>query len=100
MTPPSPSRIHPHPDIHSHSNPDQIRVRHLELDLDVSFERRALSGTATLLLERIDPSATVLGLDGQDVVIRDTSIGNADIKFPFRAVANAKLVLTELRKGG
>jgi ribosome maturation factor RimP len=39
--------------------------------------------------------ATVLGLDGQDVVIRDTSIGNADIKFPFRAVANAKLVLTD-----
>ena len=39
--------------------------------------------------------ATLLGLDGQDVVIRDTSIGSADIRFPFRAVANAKLVLTD-----
>ncbi len=39
--------------------------------------------------------ATLLGLDGQDVVIRDTSIGNSEIKFPFRAVANAKLVLTD-----
>jgi ribosome maturation factor RimP len=39
--------------------------------------------------------ATLLGLDGQDVVIRDTSIGSADIKFPFRAIANAKLVLTD-----
>jgi ribosome maturation factor RimP len=39
--------------------------------------------------------ATIIGLDGQDVVIRDTSIGNADIRFPFRAVANAKLVLTD-----
>ena len=39
--------------------------------------------------------ATLLGLDGQDVVIRDTSIGNTDIKFPFRAIANAKLVLTD-----
>jgi ribosome maturation factor RimP len=39
--------------------------------------------------------ATLLGLDGQDVVIRDTSIGNADIRFPFRAIANAKLVLTD-----
>ena len=39
--------------------------------------------------------ATLLGLDGQDVVIRDTSIGNTDIKFPFRAVANAKLILTD-----
>ena len=39
--------------------------------------------------------ATLLGLDGQDVVIRDTSIGNNEIKFPFRAIANAKLVLTD-----
>ena len=39
--------------------------------------------------------ATLLGLDGQDVRIRDTSIGNDEIKFPFRAIANAKLVLTD-----
>ena len=36
--------------------------------------------------------ATLLGLDGQDVMIR---ADNADIKFPFRAIANAKLVLTD-----
>ena len=36
--------------------------------------------------------ATLMGLDGQDVMIR---ADNADIKFPFRAVANAKLVLTD-----
>jgi ribosome maturation factor RimP len=35
---------------------------------------------------------TLLGLDGQDVMIR---ADNADIKFPFRAIANAKLVLTD-----
>lgn len=39
--------------------------------------------------------ATLLGLDGQDVCIRDTSIGNDEIRFPFRAIANAKLVLTD-----
>jgi ribosome maturation factor RimP len=39
--------------------------------------------------------ATLLGLDGQDVRIRDTSIGNDEINFPFRNVANAKLVLTD-----
>jgi ribosome maturation factor RimP len=39
--------------------------------------------------------ATLLGLDGQDVVIRDTSIGTTDIKFPFRTIANAKLILTD-----
>lgn len=38
--------------------------------------------------------ATLLGLDGQDVD-RDTSIGNDEIRFPFRAIANAKLVLTD-----
>ena len=32
------------------------------------------------------------GLDGQDVMIR---ADNSDIKFPFRAIANAKLVLTD-----
>jgi ribosome maturation factor RimP len=34
----------------------------------------------------------LLGLDGQDVAIR---ADGADIKFPFRSLANAKLVLTD-----
>ena len=34
----------------------------------------------------------LLGLDGSDVMIR---ADNSDIKFPFRAIANAKLVLTD-----
>jgi len=34
----------------------------------------------------------LLGLDGQDVAVR---VDNTDIKFPFRAIANAKLVLTD-----
>ncbi len=39
--------------------------------------------------------AIVLGLDGADVVIRDTSLGNDDIRFAFRSVVNAKLTLTD-----
>jgi ribosome maturation factor RimP len=39
--------------------------------------------------------AIVLGLDGSDVVIRDTSLGNDDIRFAFRNLVNAKLVLTD-----
>ena len=39
--------------------------------------------------------ATLLGLDGSDVVIRDTSLGADNIKFPFRNVLNAKLTLTD-----
>jgi ribosome maturation factor RimP len=34
----------------------------------------------------------LLGLDGSDVMIR---ADHSDIKFPFRAIANAKLVLTD-----
>ena len=39
--------------------------------------------------------AILLGMDGADVVIRDTSLGSTDIRFPFRSVVNAKLVLTD-----
>ena len=39
--------------------------------------------------------ATLLGLDGGDVVIRDTSLGAEDIRFPFRSLVNAKLTLTD-----
>ena len=36
--------------------------------------------------------ALLMGTDGQDVLIRSD---NSDIRFPFRAIANAKLVLTD-----
>jgi ribosome maturation factor RimP len=36
--------------------------------------------------------ATLLGLDGQDILIR---ADNLDYRFPFRSLANAKLVLTD-----
>src|SRR5580765_3975648 len=35
---------------------------------------------------------TLMGLNGSDVLIR---ADNSDIQFPFRAIANAKLVLTD-----
>jgi ribosome maturation factor RimP len=35
---------------------------------------------------------TLLGMDGQDVAIR---ADNSDFRFPYRAIANAKLVLTD-----
>ena len=39
--------------------------------------------------------AMLLGTDGQDVVIRDTSLGADDIRIAFRNIANAKLTLTD-----
>lgn len=38
--------------------------------------------------------ATLLGMDGGDVVIRDTSLGASDIRIGFRTIVNAKLTLT------
>lgn len=49
----------------------------------------------TLAGERKRFRAMILGLDGQDVVIRDNSLGSNDIKLAFRNIANAKLVLTD-----
>ena len=39
--------------------------------------------------------ATLLGLDGSDVVIRDTSLSAENIKISFRNIVNAKLTLTD-----
>ena len=50
----------------------------------VTSKKRLEMQTSTL-------EQSVLKLDGQDVMIR---ADNSDIKFPFRAIANAKLVLT------
>lgn len=58
-------------DPHSYANFDEVKVTHIDLSLDVSFERSALSGTATLHFTRLVPNATKLILD-----TRDLNIGN------------------------
>jgi ribosome maturation factor RimP len=66
-----------------------------EAKIELHAPIESLDGDQTRPRKRF--RATLLGLDGQDVMIRpiDSKEGNADIKFPFRAVANAKLVLTD-----
>jgi leukotriene A-4 hydrolase/aminopeptidase len=57
-------------DVHSYSNPGEVRVRHLDLDWDVLFEKKVLSGTATLSLERpAGGRATSVVLDTRDLTI-------------------------------
>jgi aminopeptidase N len=56
-------------DVHSFAEPAKMRVRHVDIDLDVSFDSRTLRGTATLTVERVDRSATVLTLDTRDLTI-------------------------------
>jgi aminopeptidase N len=72
-------------DVHSHSNFARVLVRHADLDLDVQFDRKVLSGSVTLSLERLDPSADALVLDtrGLDIGSAETSSGGAWSKTRF-----------------
>ncbi|MCW5556403.1 MAG: hypothetical protein KIT22_00930 [Verrucomicrobiae bacterium] len=57
-------------DEHSYAQPDRVITRHLALELAMDFDRRVLSGTATLDLAWTDSSATELVLDSRDLAIQ------------------------------
>lgn len=63
-------------DPHSHARPEIARVTHVSLDLEVDFERKVLSGTATLDIQRRD-DADELVLDVDTLVIKGvrTNVG-------------------------
>ncbi|HJZ13454.1 MAG TPA: M1 family metallopeptidase, partial [Acidobacteriota bacterium] len=69
-------------DPHSFSRPDEAVVNHLALDLSVDFEKRMLSGKATL---RIDNRRRVqkLFLDVDDLIIHRATLGNAEAETSF-----------------
>ena len=69
-------RAMPGGDPHSFSRPDQVLVRHLGLDWTVSFEERKLVGSATLWVDRRDPSAP-LWLDTRGLEIEAVETGRA-----------------------
>ncbi len=71
----------PH-DVHSYARPEEAVVTHLVLDLAVDFDRRTLSGSATLDIDS-KPDAGRLVLDARDLDIeRVTDDGGRDL--PFR----------------
>jgi leukotriene-A4 hydrolase len=53
----------------TYANVQQVRTKHIALDLVVDFKKSELSGTATLQFERMDPNATQVVLDTQDLAI-------------------------------
>jgi aminopeptidase N len=61
-------------DVHSCSRPDEVRLRHLDLNLAVDFERKRLTGSATLHYDRLAPGDLLL--DTRDLTIHD--VENAD----------------------
>lgn len=54
----------------TYANYEAVRVTDLALDVDVLFDARAIDGAATLTFERLDPSATQLVLDTNDLEIK------------------------------
>ncbi|HEX9139834.1 MAG TPA: M1 family metallopeptidase [Steroidobacteraceae bacterium] len=66
---PDVAAISPDVAVNTYSNVQQVRTRHIALDLTVDFSKRELSGTATLEMVRIDPNATRVVLDTQDLAI-------------------------------
>src|SRR5689334_1254515 len=51
-------------DVHSFSRPDEAVVRHLSLNLAVDFERKQLSGSATLTIENRGARELLLDTNG------------------------------------
>ncbi|MCU0454461.1 MAG: M1 family metallopeptidase [Bacteroidetes bacterium] len=60
-------------DPHSFARPEEVVVTHLHLDLTVSFERRQLSGTATLTIDN-KTGAPQLLLDTRDMTIEAVTL--------------------------
>ncbi|HEX7128999.1 MAG TPA: M1 family metallopeptidase [Rhodanobacteraceae bacterium] len=63
-------------DPHSYAQPGQVLVKHVDLNLAVDFDKKTLSGIATLDLDWKDPHATQLVLDTRDLrIARVEAIG-------------------------
>ena len=50
-------------DPNSYANIEDVTVTHLDLELDVDFDKKILKGSATLTLDRKNPTATDLVSD-------------------------------------
>ena len=58
-------------------------IEHLALDLTLDFEKKSLRGSASLVLRRVDPDATVLELDAVAFTIDAVSIEGKDVKYTY-----------------
>ena len=70
----------PERDIHSYARPAEVRVTHVALDLHADFDKKVLSGTATLTLHR-NASAHTVVLDSKGLDIQRVTAAGSDLKF-------------------
>lgn len=62
----------------SYAQPVKVRIDDLALELELSFERKALGGSATYKLDWRDPAATELVLDTRDLAIGQVTAEQPD----------------------
>lgn len=60
----------------TYANYDAVRVSDLSLDVTVNFDDKVLDGAAILTIDRLDPAATALVLDTNDLNIRAVEAGD------------------------
>lgn len=58
-------------DVHSYSNPEEVIVKHVDLDWDILFDQKVIKGSATLTIENLANSNTLI-LDTRDLTIEKT----------------------------
>ena len=68
-------------DEHSYAQPDKVRITHLDLDLAVDFQKRQLTGSATLALAWSDAAQRNLVLDTRDLAIGAVEARSGKRKF-------------------
>lgn len=66
----------------TYANYDAVRVTDLALDATVLFNEKTLDAVATLTVERVDPAATTLVLDANDLDIRRVEAGDGETFAP------------------
>ncbi len=68
---------------HSFSRPNETVVKHIELDLRVDFDKRVISGVASLFFQNKTQSNT-LYLDTRGLIIKRVTLGAKNQKTSFR----------------
>lgn len=78
---------------HTYGNYHEVVIKHLSLNLDVDFEKKSLSGTATLDIENKGKSSRIV-LDHKNMVIEKVEVDGSNATFeigPYDTVLGAAL---------
>lgn len=87
-------------DTHSYANTVDFRTEHLALDLTVDFQRKRLSGSAELRLQRLNAKATELVLDTRALTIESVQAASGSAAFKptaFKLDAPSEILGSALR---